>query len=220
MTFRSKVLIVDDHAIVRNALAMELKKNSRIEILATFDEGEDALSFAKEHSIDLLLIDYNLGMTNGIEIGQKFLEHHPKLKILLFSMYALEIVDDFRKTGFDGLIDKSKDFEDFSLAVEAVLDGRAYLIDRVCDRREVIDYNKEVPILSEREKQVLCLLAQGWKQYDIAKELHLSVRTIEGHRERICKKLNLTSIAQLALYAARSGIYRFGFHAPEKKTEH
>jgi DNA-binding NarL/FixJ family response regulator len=218
MTPKSKVIIVDDHAIVRNALAMELKKNSELEVVETFDNGEEALEFGQEHKIDLLLIDYNLGMTNGIEIGQEFLKNSPKLKVLLFSMYALEILDEFRGTGFDGLIDKSKDFEDFSQAVDSILKGRGYLIDRVCERREVIHFDKDLPILSDREKEVLRFLAQGWKQYDIAKELHVSVRTIEGHRERICKKLNLTSIAQLALYAARSGIYRFGSNTKEYQS--
>jgi DNA-binding NarL/FixJ family response regulator len=191
-------------------MAMAMTQNPRLDVLGTFGDGEEALAFGKDHEVDLLLIDYNLGMSNGIDIGQRFLTSFPQLKVILFSMFALEVQDDFKTSGFHGLIDKAKDIDDFTEAIDAVLDGKAYLINRVCARKDVMQFDDHHTNLSNREKEVLSLLAQGKKQYEIAKELHLSTRTIEGHRERICKKLGLTSIAQLALYAARSGIFRFG----------
>lgn len=197
-----KVLIVDDHTIVREALALRLAGEEDLEVMAHFGSGEAAIDFCRKEKPDMVIVDYNLTGINGIDTILKIKSFHPTVSTILLSMFANSIVKEAKAANIKWVINKAEDSEGLVRAIHYAKEGKDYL--SLPNQVEAPD-TSEVKHLSKREKEILTLLAKGRRQTEIAIDLNISIKTVESHRQQISKKLGLVSIPELTLYALRKG---------------
>ena len=210
-----KLMIVDDHDMVRQGLEAIIKTSGELEILCTADRGAKAIKIIEELEIkpDLILLDIFMPEMNGMVTAVKIKEMYPEIKILMLSM---EISSEYIKTAFqnkiEGYIPKNADIEVLLAAIIKICQGETYYDEKVKDyifKYYVGDEETSVPKiqnLSEREVQVLKLIANGITNKAIGEKLFISPKTAEAHRNNILKKLNLKSTADLVKFAIAKNI--------------
>ena len=209
MNSKYKILIADDHKMLRHGLILMVKTQfhqgySFIE--AT--NGEQAINICKNQKIDLAILDINMPIFNGIEATESILKKNSSQKILILSMredyYTVKKLIDL---GVKGYITKTIGPEELSKAIQTILNNGIYY-DNNISQALINKNNSETDIqqLSDRELEVLKLVANGFSAQEIAKQLYLSKRTIEGHKNRIMTKLNIKNIAGLVKYAIHNKI--------------
>jgi len=209
-----KILLVDDHRMVRQGLRLLLDKQPGMRVVAEAANGAEAVRLAKEHRPDVAIVDVSMPDLNGIEAARKMRAAHSGIKIIGLSMhadrrYAVEIL----RSGALGYVLKESAFDELVQAINAVYRGQSFLSARLADII-IKDYIKEsgegqgsvYTRLSNREREVLQLLAEGRTTKQIAQQMNLSVKTIETHRKQIMDKLGIHSLAGLTKYAIREGI--------------
>lgn len=207
-----KLLIVDDHALVRDGLKSMLSTNPDIEVIAEASNSEEAHIGLKESKPDVILMDIMLDDENGIEVAKEIKEVSPETKVLFLSMDVSEkFISEAVKTGAEGYLPKDIKKEILIEAINKVHNGGKYYSERVSeiilekiysDSQPNADSNKSKS-LSKRETEVLKLIANGISNRDIAEKLFISVRTVDAHRNNILQKLKLKSTAELVKYAIR-----------------
>jgi DNA-binding NarL/FixJ family response regulator len=212
MTIR--VLLADDHKIVREGLRSLLEKEPDIDVIAMADNGRTGLQLAGELRPDVAVIDIAMPEMNGIEAIRRISNENPGIKILALSMHsARRFVVEALSAGAKGYILKDCASEELVRAIRTVAVNETYLSPKIAGVI-VRDYMKRLPesqssdnsLLSNREREVLQLVAEGHCTKEIAFALDVSVKTVETHRQQIMKKLNLHSVAELTRYAIREGI--------------
>ena len=209
-----KILIVDDHKIVREGLRMILERESDIEVVAEAENGRTALSLAEKFSPDLVLLDISMPDLNGIEVVQQLLQRRSNLPILILSMCAeKEFVIEAFSAGAKGYLLKDCAATDLVVAIRSIFAGGIYLGQKAAELivQEYIHPGFEPEAgtknrLSPRETEILRFIANGKNTKEIAYALDLSTKTIETHRQNLMKKLNIHSIAGLVKYAIREGV--------------
>lgn len=210
-----KIIIADDHKIVREGLHMILERENDITVVAEAENGIDALSLAEKLAPDLMLIDISMPEMNGIETTQKILEKLPKTYVLILSMCAeKEFVIEALSAGAKGYLLKDCAATDLVVAIRNVAAGGVYLSQKVAELivKEYIQAPTETSTtpssscLSPREKEVLKFIANGRSTKEIAFSLQVSVKTVETYRQNLMKKLKLHSVADLVKYAIREGL--------------
>lgn len=209
-----KVIIADDHKIVREGLRMILERESDIEVVAEAENGRTALSLAEELSPDLVLLDISMPDLNGIEVAQQLLQKQPDLAILILSMCAeKEFVIEALSAGAKGYLLKDCAATDLVVAIRNIFAGGIHLGQKAAELivKEYIQPGLAPQAgskdrLSPREAEILRFIANGKNTKEIAYALELSTKTIETHRQNLMKKLNIHSIAGLVKYAIREGI--------------
>lgn len=206
-----KILIADDHAIVREGLKQIIAENDRMVIAAEADNGKDVLKKAQNCDIDVLVLDISMPGRDGIEVIKQLKIDKPKLPILVLSMhseeqYALRVI----KAGAAGYLTKESAPDELIGAIEKVGAGRKYISDKLA---EILALELETGIkkaihetLSDREYQVMYMIATGKTVKQIANELSLSDKTISTYRSRILSKLNMKNNAEVTYYAIKKGI--------------
>ncbi len=209
---RIRVLIVDDHGLMRQGLVSMLGDVEDIEIIGTADSGESAVNIANEQSPDVLLMDIVMKGMTGIEATRWIKEQNPKIKIVLVSS---EVSKDFItagiKSGIDGYLPKDSDKETLLNAIHSVMRGERHFSPEITALVFQDFYMKEkdgkgLPTkksneLSKREEEVLIEIAKGKSLKEIADILFISVKTVETHKSHIQDKLGLANTAQLVKYA-------------------
>ena len=207
MTDPIKILLVDDHPLVRDGLRARLEAVPHFEVVAEAGSADAALEQARAHHIDLVLMDINMRGTNGIEATALFKAACPAIAVLILSMHdKLEYVSQAMQAGARGYVLKDAPGKDIVLAIETVMAGGIYYtaaLARQLARPLVHDSQ-----LTAREHQVLQQLAGGQSNKQIARALDLSVRTVETHRLNIKRKLGIEGQAELIKYAVQHA--RFG----------
>jgi DNA-binding NarL/FixJ family response regulator len=210
----TKVLLVDDHALIREGLRSLLEKQPEIEVVADVDDGRKALDLTRELSPDIVIMDVTMPRLGGIEATRQITAEFPTVKIIALSIHSKRrFVSDMLSAGAAGYILKECLFDELVQAIEVVAAGGRYLSPRVTDM-VVDDYVKrlssgaESPLasLTGREREVLQLVAEGKSTKQIALELHVSTKTIEANRRQIMEKLAVHSVAELTKYAIREGL--------------
>jgi two-component system, NarL family, response regulator NreC len=206
-----RILIVDDHAVVRAGLRLLLDAEADFEPVGEAGTARDAIFQARSLKPDLILMDVGLPDQNGLDIVPTLLHEHPEAKVLVLSMqdepqYVRQAFD----VGASGYVLKESADAELVNAVQQVARGESYVDPKlgarlVAAERAEIRRAEEDP-LSEREREVLRLLALGHTNQEIAKELFISVRTAETHRAHIMRKLNLQTRAELVRYALDQGM--------------
>lgn len=198
-----KLLIVDDHRIVLDGLKSLFDQDQRFVILGAANSAEEALNLLPIHLPDILLTDYRLPGLTGLELAIVVKEKYPTVKRVILSMHDEGIlVKQILKEGVDGYLLKSIQQTELKMALLQIMDGFPYVSPEIT-RMVLADLNSKQPeeLLSERERQVLNLIAKECSNKQIAEKLFISERTVETHRKNIFRKTNTTSLVGLIKYA-------------------
>lgn len=204
-----RVLIVDDHPIVRQGLRRLIDQEEDLSVCGEAETVRDARTAIKELNPDAIIVDISLKQGDGIELVRDARAHYPTLPILVLSMHDETIyAERMLSAGANGYIMKQAASEQFLVAVRRVLEGGIYvseavgnsMIQKFASGGSYISSNP-IDRLSNRELQILHLIGKGSSTRETAEALNLSIKTVESHRQRIKRKLNLTTGAQLVQYA-------------------
>jgi len=209
-----KVLLVDDHALIREGLRSLLEKQPDVQVVGEAEDGRRAKELVAELSPDIVIMDVTMPRLGGIEATRQITGEFPSVKVIALSIHSKRrFVADMLSAGAAGYILKECLFDELVQAIQAVAAGGRYLSPRITDV-VVDDYVKRLsggvdsPLasLTGREREVLQLVAEGKSTKQIAVELHVSTKTIEANRRQIMEKLDMHSVADLTKYAIREGI--------------
>jgi len=207
---RIRILLADDHAVVRRGFQMILAEQSDMEIVGEAGNGREALELAAKLKPDVVVMDVAMPELNGIEATRRMAENAPHARVLALSMHKDSVyVREILRAGARGYLLKDSVAADLVSAVRAIAAGEGYLSPAVSDA-VLDDYRRHVTnpidLLTSREREVLQMLAEGKTNKEIAGILNLSVYTVDAHRGRIMEKLNLHSINELVRFAVRNGL--------------
>lgn len=206
----TRVLLVDDHAMVRRGLALILKTDPTMQIVGEAQSGNEALTLVTSLNPHVVIMDISMSGMNGIECTRLLAESSPKTKVIILSMHRDPVyVRESLRVGAKGYLLKEDTEENLLSAIRNVAMGNAFLSPAIADVI-VTDFRKHVSnpldLLTAREREVLYLIAEGQTNKEAASSLNLSVYTIEAHRSRIMEKLNLHSSVDLVRFAIRHGL--------------
>ena len=210
MTRKTRILLADDHGVVRQGFRRILETQPDLEIVGEASNGNQAVERAAELSPDVVVMDVAMPELNGIEATRRITERSPHCKVLALSMHKDSVyVREILKAGARGYLLKDSIDADLLAAVRAVASGEGYLSPAVANA-VLIDYRQHVSdpidLLTSREREVLQLIAEGKTNKEIATSLNLSVYTVDAHRGRVMEKLNLHSTGELVRFAVRKGL--------------
>lgn len=209
-----RVILSDDHNIIREGLAAILQKHPDIEVIAQASDGRSTVRLTRELMPDVVVIDVTMPELNGIEATRQIKSEHNNVKIIALSIHSnKQFIIEMLKAGASGYLLKDCVSDDLAYAIRSVADGQNYLSPQIA-RIVITNYmnnietlkNSVFSILTYREREVLQLLAEGKSTKQIASILNLSIKTIETHRQHITKKLNINNIAELTKYAIKEGL--------------
>ena len=202
-----KVLVVDDHPVVRKGISTCLARHQQLQVVGEAADGREALRLARELQPDIALMDIDMPQMNGLAATEALHRELPKVKVLILSMhsntaYVLRII----QSGARGFVLKEAPTDELVRAIETVNAGEAYFSSDVAQvaLNKFVHGNSaaaDTAHLTSREREVLIHISEGLSNKEIACQLGVGVRTVETHRERIMRKLNIHSIASLTRYA-------------------
>ena len=203
-----RILVADDHPIVRQGICALLKSHSGWDICGEATNGTEAIQMVSELKPDIAILDIAMPTLNGLEATRQILSDNPDQKILILTINDSEqLIREVLKAGARGYVLKSDAGRDLIKAVQSLQQRGTFYTSRV---RDLLDtyfaLPKNRPVLTAREKQVLKLIAEGKTAKEIAESLGCSPKTVETHRSNFMRKLNLHSVAEVVLYAIRNGI--------------
>ncbi len=212
-TMSIRLILADDHKVVRDGLFALLEREADLTVVAEASDGREAVRLAAEHEPMVVVMDVGMPALNGIEATRRIMHDNPSMKIISLSMHNdKRYIMEMLKAGARGYLLKKGAFQELVTAIRAVMNGRVYLSPDITGI-VVEDYLKNVPeadsstrsLLTERELEILQLVAEGKSMKEIAFLLELSVKTVSNHRQNIMEKLKIDSLASLVKYAIREG---------------
>jgi len=209
-----RILLVDDHQIMRDGLRAILAEEETFEIVGEAENGREAARLARTLAPDVIIMDIGMPDLNGVEATHQVKAENPGVKVIALSMYADRgYVLGILEAGASGYVLKTGAYDELQRAVKAVTQGKDYLSPDITQM--VVDAQVHAPSqrgaptrtdLGPREREIVQLLAEGHTSPEIARRMHISTRTVETHRRNIMKKLDLHSVAELTKYAIREGL--------------
>lgn len=210
-----RILIADDHGIVRKGLRLQLEQNRNFEVIAEAGDGREAVRVAEELQPDIVIMDIGMPNLNGIQATSQIVRQNPRIGVVILSMYSDEsYLTRALAAGAKGYLLKHSADVDLHRAVEVVAEGKPFFSPAIANTL-LEDYMRKLQqhglqdsydLLTDREKEVLQLLAEGKSNKEVASALNLSPATVETHRTHIMQKLDLHSAVDLVLYAVRKKI--------------
>jgi DNA-binding NarL/FixJ family response regulator len=211
---KTKIIIVDDHLMVRTGLSLILKDNEKYEIIGEASDGADFLHLINSFSPDIVLMDINMPKMNGIDATREGMIRRPELKIIALSMHDdEEYIESMMQAGAKGFILKKVGAEELYKAIDIVMGGETYFSQDVMKilTKKLFSKTKEgdAVIINPREKEVLEQLCLGLSTQEIADNLCISPRTVESHRAHLLEKTNSKNTISLVLYALKNKIFTF-----------
>lgn len=200
-----RIALVDDHSLVRDGIKALLAVMAPLEVVGEAENGAQAIEMVRRCHPDLLLVDISLSDMNGLELTRVLRSQHPALKVLVLSMYDnYEYVSESVRSGASGYVLKNAPSREIIAAIEAIASGGTFYSADIAQRL-IADRSSDNE-LTPRESQVLSKMAQGMNNKQMARELDISVRTVETHRLSIRRKLNIDKPAALVKYALDHGL--------------
>jgi DNA-binding NarL/FixJ family response regulator len=210
-----RILIADDHGVVRKGLRYLLQKSHQMQVVGEAADGREAVAMSEQLAPDVIVMDIAMPQLNGIDATAQIVRRNPKAGVIILSMYSDETYLVRALTaGAKGYLVKDSAEDDLVRAVEAVSQGRPFfspaiaqtLLDDYMRHLQQRDLTDSYDLLTDREKEVLQLLAEGKSNKEVASLLNLSLYTVETHRAHLMQKLNLHNTAEIVLYAVRKKI--------------
>ena len=212
-----RILLCDDHAVIRRGLRLVLEQHEDFEVVGEASDGREAVQKAEELKPDIVVLDITMPNLNGIEAARQITAKQPAISIIVLSMHADEaFVLKALKAGARGYVLKEASEGDLVQAIRCVSEGKSFfsptvsrmLVQDYVRRLQAKDVEDSYDLLTAREREILQLVAEAKTNKDIANLLNLSLYTVETHRSNIMEKLNLHSVPELMLYAVRKGVIR------------
>lgn len=209
-TRKTRILLADDHAIVRQGFSLILKAQPDLEVVGEASNGREAVDLATKLQPDIIVMDVSMPELNGIEATRRIAEASPRTRVVALSMHRDSVyVREALRAGARAYLLKDSVEGDLITAVRAVAKGEGYISPAVSEA-VLSDYRKHVTnpidLLTGREREVLQMIAEGKTNKEVAATLTLSVYTVEAHRGKIMEKLNLHSTGELVRFAIRNGL--------------
>lgn len=209
-----KVLLAEDHGLVRAGIRSLLQKLSWLEVVGEASNGREALALIRSHHPDVVLMDIAMPELNGLEAAARIRKEHPNTRIIILSMHASEeYVLQALRAGANGYLLKDASTAELELAIQAVVKGENYL-SPVVSKHVVSGYVRRVggesgsstEPLTPRQREILQLIAEGNSTKQIASKLNISIKTVETHRTQLMDRLKIHDIPGLVRYAIRIGL--------------
>ncbi|MBU1036143.1 MAG: response regulator transcription factor [Actinobacteria bacterium] len=210
-----RLMIVDDHTIVRKGIRSLLENNEKIEIVGEAKNGNEAIDKFRQVIPDIVLMDIAMPILNGMEATRQIKKQFPEVKVLILSMYNNEeYIMNCLEFGASGYMNKQTSPEDLILAINTVYKGEYFVspsfskevIKKYIEIIKDIDKKANYKELTNREREILQLIAESYSNKEIAKLLYISVKTVETHRTHLMDKLDIHNSVELTKYAIRKGI--------------
>src|SRR6266496_624852 len=215
-----RVLLVDDHTVVRQGLRVLLEAEPDMRIVGEAETGRQAIQLTKKHLPDVVVMDIAMPMLNGLEATRQIIKEAPHTKVLVLSSYSDdEYVQQLTEAGAAGYLLKQTAATDLLKAIREVRRGNSFFSPAISKQimehyRETllkgVPVRKSTDLLTTREAEVLQLIAEGKANKQIAAELNISIKTVEKHRQQLMNKLNIHDIAGLTRYAIAKGVIETG----------
>ena len=215
MAEKKRIVIAEDHTILREGLRMLLSSNPEFEVVAEAQDGLEAIRAVEAQKPDLILMDLSMPRMNGMGAIQEIKKQVPNTKILVLTVHKTEeYILTTLKAGADGYILKDATHSELMLAIENIFLGKSYLspgisekvIEGYLEGRKTIKSSTSWDTLTQREREILKMIAEGYKNKDIADYLCISAKTVEKHRANLMKKLDLHSASSLTAFAMEKGL--------------
>ena len=207
---RTRVLLAEDHQVVREGLRALLGSEPQFEVVGEAADGAEALSLAEKLAPDVVVMDIGLAGLSGVEATRRLRKSHPEIKVVVLSMHDdAPTVDAALHAGARGYVLKGAGIANLREAIHTVLRGEVYLSPGISEyvlQGYLQAQGAPKDPLSDREREILKLVAEGFTGRQIADRLGLKAKTVENHRARICEKLDIHTTAGLVRYALRAGI--------------
>ena len=215
MTPKYRIVIAEDHTILREGLRSLLSSHPEFEIVGEAEDGREAIRCVEKFKPDLVLTDLSMPRMNGLDAIKEIKRRNPKTKVLVLTVHKAEeyILSTF-KAGADGYLLKDSTHAELVLAVRKVLSGKHYISPEVSEKviegylegRKTLKVQTSFETLTSREREILKLIAEGYKNKKIADDLCISVKTVEKHRANLMEKLNLHNVQTLTAFAIEKGL--------------
>jgi two-component system response regulator NreC len=215
MSQKVRIVIAEDHTILREGLKSLLSSNPGFEIVGEAGDGREAIRCAEKLKPDLILTDLSMPRMNGMEAIKEIKRESPATKVLVLTVHRAEeyILATF-KAGADGYVLKDSTHSELVTAVKKVLNGRHYIspeisekvIDGYLEGKKTLKPRTSWETLTQREREILKLIAEGYKNKEIADDLCISVKTVEKHRANLMEKLDLHNVQALTAFAIEKGV--------------
>ena len=215
MSQKVRIVIAEDHTILREGLRSLLSSNPSFEIVGEAEDGREAIKCVEKFKPDLIITDLSMPRMNGMEAIKEIKRESPTTKVLVLTVHRAEeyILATFR-AGADGYLLKDSTHAELVMAVKKVLSGKHYIspeisekvIEGYLDGRRTLKTKSSWETLTQREREILKLIAEGYKSKGIADDLCISVKTVEKHRANLMEKLDLHSIQALTAFAIERGL--------------
>jgi len=210
-----RVLIADDHTLFRESLRSLLKAAEDIEVVGEAEDGIEAIYKATQLHPDIVLMDIAMPNINGLQATRRMKSDNPSVKVLILTMYETEqYVSEMLRCGASGYILKRAPARELISAIRAVSQGEAYLspsiarkvMDKYSEQIKAVEKQETEEHLTDRERDIICLIAEGNTNPEIAKLLNISIYTVQTHRLNLMKKLKIHNRTELVRYAIREGL--------------
>ena len=208
-----RVLLADDHALVRAGIRALLSTIEGVEVIAEAGDGREALRLIEELQPDIVLLDITMPGLSGLEVLEESKKQFPDLRVIILTVHdAGEYAMQALRAGAAGYLPKSAAANELQLAIKIVSRGETYVSGEV-SRRTLLEYSKgptEHPLarLTPRQREILTLIAEGLSTKDIGLRLNISVKTVESHRAQLMERLDIHDVAGLVRYAIKMGLVR------------
>ena len=218
MNSKPTILLVDDHQIVLDGLKNIIKELNQYQIIGTANNGNEALQYIQTLEPDIVLLDIDMPIMNGIVVAERSKKEHPETKIIILSLHhEKSIIKHLISTGVDGYLLKNSDKSELLKALEIVAQGKKYFSSDVAislsqsqrpfhSLRGELDQTEILLSLTNREKEIVSLICEGLTNKELAERLHISPRTADAHRANLMKKLNVKNVVGVVKFAMKHGL--------------